>query len=190
MKLTSARSLAEMKNVLLDPNAAGPDPVYQVLDVSRENSWVNETVISHGKYGTEFPKTFGHYHGTPVPEIYTEVQGEGILLLQKKYFENGVWVPERVSDVFLIRAKHGDKIVITSEYGHNWSNIGDKDLVLYDDWHSGHQPSDYEMVQKLHGMAYYLTEVNGETKPVANSNYKDLPAPVWLTSAEFTAKQP
>lgn len=190
MKLVSSRSLAEMKSVFLDSSSSGPDPVYKVYDVSSDNSWVNQTVVTHGKYGTEFPKTFGHYHGTPVPEIYTEVQGEGILLLQKKYFENGVWVPEKVSEVIFIKAKHGDKITITPEYGHSWSNIGDTDLVLYDDWHSGHQPSDYEMIQKLHGMAYYLTDNNGEPKPVANSNYQNLPVPIWMTSAEFMAMQP
>ncbi len=201
MKLVSSRSLEEMRSVFLNPEASGPDPVYQVFDVSKDNSWINQTVIAHGRYGDEYPKTFGHYHGTPVPEIYVEVQGEGILLLQKKHFENDVWVPEMVDEVILIKAKHNDKIIITPEYGHSWSNIGNTDLVSYDDWHKGHTPADYEMIQKLHGMAYYLTSENGEVKPVPNPNYeallhssfsaladKNLPEPKWLTSEEFSKR--
>ncbi|MBI3577094.1 hypothetical protein HY086_03600 [Candidatus Gottesmanbacteria bacterium] len=191
MNLASSRTLGEMRAVLLDPASAGPDPVYQVfsnLENPPAGGWVNKTVISAGKIGREFSKTFGHYHGTPLPEIYHEVHGQGVLLLQKKHFENGVWVPEMVDEVFLIKASDGDEITITPEYGHCWSNVGEEELILYDNWHSGHQPADYEMIKKLSGMAYYLTSENGEIKAIPNPNYKSLPEARRVSVAEYKGR--
>ncbi|MCL4389880.1 MAG: hypothetical protein M1484_00870 [Patescibacteria group bacterium] len=185
MQLSSSRSLAEMKPVLADPGATGPDPVYQVFKELGVDSWVNQTVIAPGRYGQEFPKTFGHYHGVETPEKYHVVSGEGVLQLQKKHLELGFWTPEKMDEVLLIKAGANDELVITPEYGHSWSNVGTAPLVLYDDWTTPHSPADYEAITKLHGLAYYLTEENGAIKLMANKNYEDLPEPVWMTAEEF-----
>lgn len=193
MKLSSTRTLEGLKKVLKDPDSSGPDPAYWVfseINIEPEKDWANITIIAPGNYGGEYPKTFGHYHPEGAKdETYHLIEGEGILQLQKKHFENGVLTPEKVDEVFLIKAKPGDEILIKKEYGHCWSNIGKTALISYDDWRSAHTAADYEPIEKLQGLAYYLVEENGEVKAVPNPNYMDLPEPVWLSAEEFAKRQ-
>lgn len=192
MKLVSTRTSADLKAVLKDKDALGPAAVYWVFGevVAKEKGeWANVTVMVPGKIGQEYSKTFGHYHPDSAPdETYHLVEGEGLLQLQKKHIENGILTAEIVDEVYLIKAQPGDEVVIKKEYGHSWSNIGVAPLISYDNWRIGHTPSDYEAIEKLHGMAYYLVEENGQVKAVANPNYKNLPKPVWITAEEFNAK--
>lgn len=190
MRVSAIRDLAGMKPVLMEPSATGPDPVYWVFnDISHKKDWVNLTLLASGRLGSEYPKTFGHYHSSPVPEIYHRIHGEGILILQKKHFEGETWVPERVDEVLIISAKHGDELTITPEYGHSWSNTGDLPLILYDTWNAGHQSTDYAMIEKLHGLAYYLVESENNPKAVPNPNYTNLPEPTWMTVEEFNGRK-
>ncbi len=187
MKLSSTRDLAGLKPVLKDSNSTGPDPVYWVFSDATDSKWANVTMIASGSFNGEFPKTFGHYHGVDVPEIYHLIEGQGILLLQKKHMEGETWIPEKVSEVLLIQAKPGDEILITPEWGHSWSNVGTGPLISFDDWRSGHTPGDYEKIEQLQGLAYYLISENGQVKPVPNPHYVDLPEPKFITAAEFKA---
>lgn len=187
VKLSSARELSGLKPVLKDENASGPDPVYWVFSEVTEKEWANVTVIASGRLGEEYPKTFGHYHGFDILETYHLVEGEGVLLMQKKHLdENGKHVENMVDEVYLISAKPGDEIVITPEWGHSWSNVGNGPLISFDDWRSGHKPTDYEVMEKLQGMSYYLVEENGQPKAVKNPNYTDLPEPKWVSAREFS----
>lgn len=187
MKLASTRELSGLKPVLKDPNATGPDPVYWVFSEATDGKWANVTIIAPGSFNGEYPKTFGHYHGVDVPEIYHLIEGEGVLIMQKKHMDGDKWVPEQVDEVLLIQAKPGDEILITPEWGHSWSNVGKGPLISFDDWRSGHSPDDYAKIEQLQGLAYYLTSENGQVKPVANSYYKNLPEPKFITAAEFKA---
>lgn len=189
VKIGSSRELASLKSVLKDPSSSGPDPVYWVFNDVGNEKWANLTIITPGSFNGEYPKTFGHYHPTGVPdETYHLIGGEGILVMQKKHFENGSWIPEMVDEVYLIKTKPGEEIVITPEFGHSWSNTGVEPLISYDNWRSGHQPSDYEPIEKLQGMAYYLVEKNGEVEAVPNPNYRDLPKPKWVTAKELSGR--
>lgn len=189
MKLSVARSLEELRPVMMEPEASGPETVYWVFDQSTlDNRWQNMTVITPGLLGREFPKTFGHYHGVGLDEIYAEVLGQGVLLLQKKVIRDGQFVADQVAEVLLIKATQGDKITIPPEYGHSWSNIGRDPFITFDDWRSGHSPTDYQVIKELHGLAYYLTSENGKVVPVPNPNYKNLPQPIFLTASEFSKR--
>lgn len=188
MKLSSSRSLEAIRVVLLDTTASGPDPVYQVFTDLGDHLWINKTVIAPGWLGKEYPKTFGHYHGVDTFEKYYVAEGQGILQLQEKHIEGEIWTAEVVDEVLLIKAGAGDEVVITSEYGHSWSNVGDSPLVLFDNWNIPHSSTDYEVIEKLHGLAYYLIEENREMKTVPNPNYKNLPEPKWLTATEFNQR--
>ncbi|MDC0449131.1 hypothetical protein OAL67_00820 [bacterium] len=187
MQLKSSRELEKLKEVLMAPTAEGPETAYWVFSGLSHDKWENMTVIAPGRYGTEFPKTYGHYHTTSkVRETYKLVSGEGVFMLQKKHYKDGVWFPEVVDKVFLIKASHGDEIVIVpEEYGHSWSNIGHEPLVTYDDWRNGHEHYDYDAIKDLQGLAYYLVEENGGIKTVPNPKYKDHPEPQWVTAEEF-----
>jgi glucose-6-phosphate isomerase len=186
MKLNTQKTLEQLKPVLKDPESTGPDPVYFVfMEVSSEK-WANITIIQPGKIGEEYPKTFGHYHSKGAPdETYHLLEGEGVLQLAKKHFEGEKWVPEVVDAVYLIKAKPGEEIVISENFAHSWSNVGKMPTISYDDWRSGHSPSDYEDVERLQGLPYYLVEEEGRPKAIPNPNYKDLPEPIWITAEEF-----
>lgn len=186
MKLASSRELAKQKEVLRDPTTSGPDPVYWVFNEVSESDWANITITQTGLYGDEYPKTYGHYHLSTAPdETYLILEGEGVMQLQRKHIENGVLVPEKVDEVFLVRAKAGDTVVIKNDLGHSWSNVGKTPLISYDNWRMGHTPDEYLPIQQMHGMAYYLVEEDGEVKAHANPNYNSLPEPKWVTAEEF-----
>lgn len=174
-----------MKVVFHDPESSGPDPVYQVFTDLEDHFWINKTVIAAGRLGKEYPKTFGHYHGVAVDEKYYVAAGQGVLQLQKKHLENSVWIPEMVDEVLFIKAKPGDEVIIMPEWGHSWSNVGPDELILFDNWSTPHSPTDYENIEKLHGLAYYLIEEDGEIKVVANPNYQNLPEPKWIKATDL-----
>ncbi len=189
MKLGSIRELSGNKPVLKNPDSSGPDPVYWVFPEISSNEWANMTVIVPGLYGDEYPKTFGHYHGVDVHETYHLIEGDGILQLQKKKIVGGKWVENEVEEVFLVRAKPGEELLITPEYGHSWSNVGKGPLISFDNWRSGHTPSDYEIIEKLQGLSYYLVEDNGEIKAIPNPKYNNPPEPQWISASEWMTKQ-
>lgn len=188
MKLSSIRNLAGLKEVLRSPSASGPDPVYWVFSEIGSERFANITVIAPGVFNGEFAKTYGHYHGSKVDETYKLIEGEGVLVLQKKHYEKEVFVPDVVDEVLLVKAEPGDELLIKPEYGHSWSNVGKTALVSLDDWRAGHSPSDYEYIKDMKGLAYYLTIVEGKVEPVLNPNYKSAPFPVWLTAKEYKQK--
>jgi oxalate decarboxylase/phosphoglucose isomerase-like protein (cupin superfamily) len=197
MKIGSTRELAGLKPVLKDPEATGPDPVYWVFAEVGADPWDNVTITAPGRFsisasldtGGEYPKTFGHYHPVDAQdELYKLITGEGIFMMQKKKIVDGNWVEDEVEAVCLIKAQPGEEIVIKPEWGHSWSNIGSTPLITFDNWTFGHSPSDYELIERLKGLAYYLIEENGEPEATPNPNYKNLPEPEWLTVAEFKQK--
>jgi oxalate decarboxylase/phosphoglucose isomerase-like protein (cupin superfamily) len=185
MRVISIRDLEGNRPVLMNPLATGPSPVYQVYSELGDPIWINRTEIVSGDYSGEYPKTFGHYHGATTPEKYRVVSGNGVLVLQKKHLKNGIVVPEEVEDILLIKANPGDELIISAEWGHSWSNVGNEALVLLDDWHEGHSPRDYLVMERLRGMAYYLIKEGVEITVLPNENYKNLPDPSWVSVEEF-----
>lgn len=187
MKLGSTRDLESLRPVLKKSSATGPDPVYWVFsEVSGSGGgWANVTIIAPGLYSMEYPKTFGHYHPDNAPvETYHLIEGKGVLQMQKKHFEGSNFVSEIVEEVYLIEAKPGDEIKISSEWGHSWSNIGRGPLISFDNWRAGHTPHDYEAIKKMNGLAYYLVD-DGGVKPVVNQTYKKVPPYKWISAKEF-----
>lgn len=181
MKLGTQKTLEQLKPVLISSKSTGPDPVYFVFQDIEHDKWANITIIQNGRIGIEYPKTFGHFHSKKVNETYHVLAGEGVMQLMRKSKED----PSKVEAVYLIKAKEGDEIVITPEYGHSWSNVGDFPLITFDNWTYGHEPADYDEIKKYHGLAYYLTEEGGKPKAIPNPNYRNSPNPVWMSVEEF-----
>ncbi len=126
------------------------------------------TVIPPAKIGGEFIKTFGHYHppaegNLSYAEIYEVLSGEAIYLLQK--FEDG-----RITDVIVVEAKAGDKVIIPPNYGHVTINPSNKELRMTN-WVCRDFKSDYEPYRRLRGACYYYTE-DGWIK---NERYGEVP---------------
>lgn len=84
------------------------------------------TIIPPHMLGCEYIKTAGHYHpnipggGITYPELYEVIEGEALYLLQKK----------DLSDVVVVNASAGDKVLVPPDYGHITINRSNKILKM------------------------------------------------------------
>jgi len=77
----ASRSHEKMKEVLMDPDGAGPAIHYYMIRGGKQQK--NITVWEPGTVSGEYIKTYGHYHVGDLDETYWILYGEGIALLQK-----------------------------------------------------------------------------------------------------------
>jgi len=124
------------------------------------------TIIPPNMMGCEYVKTAGHYHprapGADVsyPEMYEVLEGEALYLLQKI----------DASDVVVMNASAGDKVVIPPDYGHITINRSNNTLKM-SNFVARDFSSLYEPIREKAGGAYYFT-TDGWIK---NDHYADLP---------------
>ena len=168
MEKAQIRYLNEMKNVLYDKDWLKKTknfPVYYIWRGIRQkkNLRYDITVIPPKMLGEEFVKTKGHYHIGNYGELYKVLAGEGIFLIQKE--KKG-----EILDVFYVKAKRGDYILIPPKYGHVTINSSQKILKMAN-WISKECQSDYERVEKKEGFCYYYTRSGW----IKNKNYKKIP---------------
>ncbi len=191
LKPFADRPHEKMKEVLMNPEAEGPEVYYYMIRGGDQKT--NITVWETGTVGGEYIKTYGHYHVGKLDETYWVISGEGIVLLQTR--KSGL--DDEIESFIAIKVKEGDSVFIPSGTGHLVVNTGKTWLVTRDDSPvnfaevdpvslPGH--ADYKAVQKMHGFAYYCVEENGEPKLVKNGNYKSVPAPIWLTPQEYATQ--
>src|SRR3989338_3664301 len=176
----AVRTHEKMKDVLMNPEAAGPAVHYYMIRGGSEKR--NITVWETGTVGGEYIKTYGHYHVGDLDETYEIIEGEGIALLQKLVVENGVPQIDRVEEFKAIKVKAGDSVYMPAGYGHLVVNTGKTWLVTSDDSpvfgatdsisKPGH--ADYESVKKMRGFAYYVVEKDGAPAFVKNPLYKEI----------------
>lgn len=127
------------------------------------------TIIKPGKIGDEFIKTFGHYHPQGYCEIYEVLHGSALYLIQKVDFSN--LENQMVKDVFAIKSKAKDKVIIPSSYGHLTYNIG-KEILVEANLLSADFENIYEPIRKAKGEVYF-SMADGQFLP--NKNYKNIP---------------
>lgn len=132
------------------------------------------TVIFPKMLGREFNKTFGHDHpivpGTAItyPEFYEVLEGEAIFLLQDS-------INETIKDVYAIKAKTGDKVIIPPNYEHLIINASDKNLKTCNWVCRTFGSNIYKPFKQRHGFSYYaLKDING-IKWFKNENYTTIP---------------
>lgn len=156
------RKLEEMREVLMDRNADGPESVYVMI-----RGEPNITVLVPGKIGQEFTKTYGHYHQDDRRETYKVLFGRGKMLIQNR----------DASDVRLLEMKAGGEVVVPEGYAHTMINTGDGPLVTADDTPADAETNvnDYEPIREKRGFAKYVVEgEGGEIQLIPNSNYNSL----------------
>jgi glucose-6-phosphate isomerase len=182
----AARTLAEMREVLADPQAAGPEVLYYMYrDVGRpadrsryaaHGLRYDITVLLPARLGQEWCKTYGHYHplapsGEYYPEVYEVISGRAVYLLQRRAPDG------RIEDVLAIPAGPGDKVFMLPGYGHVTINVGDEPLVMAN-WVAAAFRSEYGDYRERHGAAYYaLDGAPGAVRWQANPRYGPVPAP-------------
>ena len=188
LKPFAARDHEKMKEVLYDPAAEGPEIHYYMIRGGKDKK--NITVWETGTVGGEYIKTYGHYHVGKLDETYWVIQGEGIVLLQKRKQDQD----DEIESFFAISVKAGDSVFIPSGMGHLVVNTGKEWLVTSDDSPVNFEEADpvslpghadYEPVKRMHGFAYYCIEQDGKPTLVKNPNYKVIPEPQWLTPQEY-----
>jgi oxalate decarboxylase/phosphoglucose isomerase-like protein (cupin superfamily) len=181
----AARDNEKMKEVLMNPEIAGPEVHYYMIRGGKDKT--NITVWETGTVGEEkeYIKTYGHYHVGDISETYSIIQGTGILLLQKrKVGADGKVIDDEIESFTAMKVKAGDKIFIEPEVGHLIVNTGNIWLVTSDDSPvypddvdpvglPGH--ADYKAVQRMGGFAYFVVEKDGVPTLVKNPKYKYTP---------------
>ncbi len=162
----AVRKLSDIREVVYDIDwlKTAPDMdlyyMYRDLAMSRHDHSVmldehlryDITVIPPNKLGVEYVKTAGHYHpcisntGYTYPEIYEVLSGVAHYLLQR--------CDGRITDVIMVEAHAGDKVLIPPNYGHVTINPSNKELKM-SNWVSRDFESIYEPYQKCGGAAYF-----------------------------------
>lgn len=168
MKKPEIRFLYDLKNVLYDQEwlkTAKNFPVYYIWRgiKKKKDLRYDITVIPPKMLGREFPKTKGHEHSNNYGEIYIILNGQAIYLLQK--YKNN-----KIEDVYVIKAKKGDVVLIPPHYGHITINPASQKLKMAN-WISKKCKNIYNLFEKKKGACYYYTK-NGWIK---NKNYKEIP---------------
>lgn len=187
--LPDVRTLGEMEEVVFNnrflANANMDMELYYMFrEVSRneedarkitESGWRYDiTIIPSNKLGVEFVKTAGHYHPYPqgskltYPEIYEVLEGEAHYLLQKREDAQSV---ETITDVIVVKAGKGDKVIVPPNYGHVTINPSETTLKMAN-WVASAFSAIYEPIRNKGGAAYFELTY-GEF--IKNDRYEDVP---------------
>lgn len=162
------RRLNDMKDVLYDQNWVKNAPdlnlYYMYRGVEKKGGLrYDVTNIVPVMLGEEFPKTKGHEHSKNFQEVYTVLKGKALYLVQK--CRDG-----QVLDVFAVRAKKGESVLIPPGYGHITINSSGK-ILEESNWISEKCENIYDLFKKMNGACYYYTKSGW----IRNKNYKKIP---------------
>lgn len=161
------RKLKDMEEVLLDKDCIKADPekelyyMYRGVE-ARDGLRYDITVVPPSLMGEEYVKTKGHFHCTNKGELYSVIEGEALFLFQKG--------ADDVKDVYAVKAKAGESVVIPVGYGHVTINPGSGTLKL-SNWVSPECVSDYKSIADKKGACYFYTTKGW----IKNDNYKKVP---------------
>lgn len=167
-KKPEIRYSRDLKEVVMDERwlkSAKNFPVYYMYrGVKRRGGLRYDiTEIVPAMLGKEFPKTKGHEHSENFQEIYTVLKGRALYLVQK--CKNG-----EVLDVFAVKARKGESVVIPPGYGHITINPL-RETLKESNWVAEECKNIYDLFEKMRGACYYYTKSGW----VKNRNYKKVP---------------
>jgi len=168
-KKPDVRCLNDMKAVLYDQAWAKKAPnfklYYMYRGLKRKNGLRYDiTVIPPRLLGKEFVKTKGHEHNKNYGELYIVLQGKAVYLLQK--YQNN-----QVKDVYAVKAKKGEVVIIPPRYSHVTINPSKKETLKEANWLDEKCRNIYDLFVKKQGACYYYTK-QGWTK---NKKYDRVP---------------
>lgn len=176
------RTLEQMSDVVYDQkwfeNADKQTPLYYMYRGLGKNEADKKkiadaglrydiTIIPAKMMGKEFIKTAGHAHSKHFPEIYEVLEGNAVYLMQK-------FTTKKIKDVYIVKAKKGDKVIIPPDYAHITINASKKDLKMAN-WIAIENKSSYELIQNKDGGCYFATKGFFGIKWIKNGSCIDLP---------------
>lgn len=162
------RFLYDMKEVLYDQKwakkASNLELYYMYRGIKKSVGLRYDiTVIPPKTMGKELVKTKGHEHSKKYGEVYTVLKGQAIYLMQK-YKKN------KIKDVYAVKAKKGESIIVPSYYSHITINPSKKELIEAN-WLCEKCKNIYTLFEKKQGACYYYLK-NGW---IRNKNYGSIP---------------
>jgi len=176
----TVRRLDEVRPLLRDPRATGPDHLYTIYMDIRVPDRVaalrslglgyGAVVYNHGSIGVEALRSQGHVHSAPestgvaYSEIYEFWHGRGLVYMQDRA------TPD-VADVIVVEAGPGDKVVIPPGWAHSTVNVGDEPMA-FGAVYALEAQLFYEPLRKLQGTAHYVL-ADGTLDP--NPRYRAAP---------------
>ncbi|OIO43839.1 MAG: hypothetical protein AUJ24_02100 [Parcubacteria group bacterium CG1_02_36_42] len=168
MKKTDVRYLDDMRMVLYDKKWAKKAPdlelYYMYRGIKKKNGLRYDiTIIPARMLGKEFVKTKGHEHSKNYGEVYTVLEGQAIYLMQK-------CKGKEIEDVYAVKAKKGEAVIVLPHYGHVTINPSRKDLKEAN-WCSENCQNTYELFKKMQGACYFYTKSGW----IKNKNYRKIP---------------
>lgn len=154
----------QLKGVLMDPKSPGVKEPYFTI---KGEGGQNIIVVTPGKNGNEFNKTYGCFHNFQGIEIYHVVYGQGVLLMQRND-ENG-----EAKEIKVTGVRGGTTIEVPAGYGHCLINVGKTYLVTINNSQGdNNQNQNQEPVTVRRGFAYYVVDKKGEVGFEPNPNYQ------------------
>ena len=184
----TTRMAETLKSVLRSPDAVSPDAeMYHVFHLESSRGSVRNALerynLTYGpvllpprRIDREFVKTHGHYHPSipgatyGYPEVYTQLYGQLLLLLQKRDRSN----PSTPADCALLVMDPGVTITVPPNYAHVLINPTDEVAVMAGLYSLGFEP-DYTEVRQHRGLAYYILDDNGAIRIEPNQHYTAAP---------------
>lgn len=163
------RYLHDMREVVYDKEwlkTAKNFPVYYMYRglEKKEHLRYDITKFTDKMLGKEYPKTAGHEHPSGFPELVIALEKEIIFLIQKSKGKT-------VKDVYVVRAKKGESVIIPAKFAHFTINPTGKELI-FANWQNDRGTFFYDYIRKMKGACYYYTKSGW----VKNNNYKEVPA--------------
>ena len=178
----TVRRLDEVRPLLRDPDADGPDHLYTIyMDIRvpglsealRENGLgYGAVVYNHGALGGEALRSQGHVHsvspetGAGYSELYEFWHGRGLVYMQDSATLD-------VGDVIVVEAGPGDKVAIPPGWAHATVNVGDEPMAFGAVYALDAQLL-YDPLRRLQGTAHYVL-ADGSLE--ANPRYRTVPQP-------------
>lgn len=199
-RVPSVRFVADMKEVILDQKWAEKNkslPLYymyrDLAESEKEAEKIKEAELRYDILESapvclrkEYNKTAGHYHSKAentnftYPELYELIKGDAYYLMQKME-------GDKIIDVYAVRAKSGDKVIVPPDYGHFTIFLSKKPLRM-SNWTPNSSLSDYDRVKQKHGAAYYaMVDKNAPdgVRWIKNENYSYVPPLRFLKPTNF-----
>ncbi len=192
----SVRKLSEIKAVLYNQAAEGPEDIYVMYRgvikpehrdlIKKYSIRYDITVIRPGKIGSEYIKTAGHFHPRvpgqtlDFPEVYEVISGRAHYLMQLSEDHSFI----ELEDVVVVDAGPGDKVLIPPGYGHVTINPGGEPLVM-SNCVGAEFTSDYGPYREAGGAAYFEVESDDKAVFIPNDHYSKKPAPRLVKAVDF-----
>lgn len=153
----------QLKEVLKDPKAGGlKEPYY----LTRNPNGQQVTILTAGKNGDEFNKTYGYIYVFPEVEIYQVAYGRGVLIFQKND-ETG-----EAKEVRVVSLKPGVTVEVPTGWVRCLVNVGKSFLIVLDNSIVNKNAYQTEIIKAKRGLVYYVVEKKGEISFEPNRNYR------------------